>query len=62
MEGLKEMEGLFMELLLLLFLPNSGEADAPLEPPGVPMALPTDPAATNGGRSPGVEEAIVMEN
>ena len=56
------MEGRLIELALLLFLPNSGEADAPLEPPGAPVALPTDPAATNGGRSPGVEEAIVMEN
>ena len=56
------MEGLLMELVLLLFLPNSGEAIAPPAPPGVPTVLPTDPAATNGGISPGVEEAIVMEN
>ena len=53
------MEGL---LVLLPFLPNSWEAVDPPEPPGIPMALSTDPAATNGGRSPGVEEAIVMEN
>ena len=56
------MEGLLMELGLLLFLPNSGEAVATPAPPGVTTALPTDPDAANGGRSPGVEEAIVMEN
>ena len=59
-EGLEDVEGLLIEPLL--FLPNSGEAIAPPAPPGVPTALPTDPAATNGGISPGVEEAIVMEN
>jgi len=57
------MEGLLMELVLLLFLPNSGETVAPPATPGVPMALPTDPAAAaNGGILPGVEEAIVMKN
>ena len=56
------MEGLLIELVLLLFLPYSGEAVAPPAPPGFPTALPTDPAAANGGISPGVEEAIVMKN